>query len=46
MYAEALPWNSVIQPGASVDLGFNGTHTGANPVPPSFTLNRVPCIAG
>ncbi|WP_083502400.1 cellulose binding domain-containing protein [Sphaerimonospora mesophila] len=46
VYAEALPWNSVIQPGASVDLGFNGTHTGANPVPPSFTLNRVPCIAG
>lgn len=44
--AAALPWNSVIQPGASVDVGFNGTHTGANPVPPSFTLNDGGCVIG
>ncbi|WP_204015740.1 cellulose-binding domain-containing protein [Sphaerimonospora thailandensis] len=42
--AAAMPWNSVIQPGTSVEIGFNAAHTGANPVPPAFTLSGVSCL--
>ncbi|MFI7029627.1 cellulose binding domain-containing protein [Microbispora rosea] len=44
--AAAMPWNSVIQGGASVQIGFNGTLTGANPDPTGFTLNGGTCIRG
>ena len=37
------PWNGAIQAGGSVDIGFNGAFTGANPRPTSFTLNGVTC---
>ncbi|NJP25117.1 MULTISPECIES: cellulose binding domain-containing protein [unclassified Microbispora] len=37
-------WNATIKPGASVHIGFNGTHTGANPDPRSFTLNLRTCV--
>jgi mannan endo-1,4-beta-mannosidase len=41
--ATNMPWNSTIAPGASVGVGFNATHAGANPPPTAFTLNGVPC---
>ena len=41
--ATNLSYNAVIAPGATVDLGFNGTWTTANPPPTSFTLNARPC---
>ncbi|WP_432922265.1 cellulose binding domain-containing protein [Microbispora sp. CA-135349] len=37
-------WNSRIKPGATVQIGFNGTHGGANPDPRSFTLNLRNCV--
>jgi beta-glucosidase len=36
-------WNPSLAAGASVTFGFNGTHTGSNPRPASFTLNGLPC---
>jgi hypothetical protein len=41
--AVSLPHNSVLATNASTTIGFNGAHTGANPVPTAFTLNDVPC---
>ncbi|WP_232326091.1 cellulose binding domain-containing protein [Microbispora sp. ATCC PTA-5024] len=38
-----MPWNAVIRPGASVQIGFNGAHTGADPHPAAFTLNGTAC---
>lgn len=37
------PWNGSIAPNASVQFGFNGSHSGANPAPTGFTLNGAPC---
>ncbi|WP_169945840.1 cellulose binding domain-containing protein [Microbispora sp. H11081] len=42
--AAAMPWNSVIQGGGSVQIGFNGTLTGANPDPTGFRLNGGSCV--
>ncbi|MEU8174883.1 cellulose binding domain-containing protein [Microbispora hainanensis] len=42
--ATAMPWNSVIQGGGSLEIGFNGSHTGANPDPTGFRLNGGTCI--
>ncbi|PRX96117.1 PQQ-dependent sugar dehydrogenase [Allonocardiopsis opalescens] len=39
-------WNATIAPGQSVQLGFNGTHTGSNPAPQEFTLNGAVCATG
>ncbi|MCO5971931.1 arabinofuranosidase catalytic domain-containing protein [Actinoallomurus soli] len=36
-------YNGAIASGAGVDLGFNGTWTGSNPVPTSFALNGTTC---
>ena len=36
-------YNPVIAPGASLNPGFNGSWTGSNPPPTSFTLNGVTC---
>ncbi|WP_406067530.1 glycoside hydrolase family 9 protein [Micromonospora sp. NBC_01638] len=41
--ATNLSYNGTLAPGASIGFGFNGTHTGANPKPTSFTLNGTPC---
>ncbi|HWU05125.1 MAG TPA: cellulase family glycosylhydrolase [Streptomyces sp.] len=38
-----LDWNRTLATGASADLGFTGTFTGANPKPTAFTLNGVAC---
>lgn len=43
MTATNLDWNATIQPGASVGIGFSGSHTGTNPRPEAFTLNGNPC---
>jgi cellulase/cellobiase CelA1 len=42
--ATNVDWNRVLAPGASVTFGFNGTHTGTNPRPASFTLNGNACV--
>lgn len=36
-------WNAQLGTNATVTLGFNGTWTGTNSVPTSFTLNGVTC---
>jgi cellulose 1,4-beta-cellobiosidase len=38
-----LSWNTVIPAGQSVQIGFNGSHTGTNPRPAAFTLNGTAC---
>ena len=43
--ATSLSYNGALAPGASTGIGFNGTHTGSNPKPTSFTLNGVACTA-
>ena len=37
------PWNTTLGAGASVDVGFNGAHSGTNTEPASFTLNGAVC---
>ncbi|GAA4624090.1 cellulose-binding domain-containing protein [Cellulomonas oligotrophica] len=39
-------WNGALAPGASVDIGFNGSHTGTNVNPTAFTLNGSTCTTG
>ncbi|MFD7705411.1 cellulase family glycosylhydrolase [Streptomyces caelestis] len=41
--AAAVDWNRTLATGATVDLGFTGSFTGANPEPTAFTLNGVAC---
>jgi mannan endo-1,4-beta-mannosidase len=41
--ATNLAWNGRLAPNASTGIGVNGTHTGSNPAPASFTLNGNPC---
>ncbi|MEU8264539.1 glycoside hydrolase family 9 protein [Micromonospora sp. NPDC048999] len=41
--ATNLSYNGTLTPGASTTFGFNGTHTGTNPKPTSFTLNGTAC---
>jgi chitodextrinase len=41
--ATNLSWNRTITPGASVQIGFQGSWSGSNPAPTSFTLNNAPC---
>jgi endo-1,4-beta-xylanase len=41
--ATNLSWNGTIAPNATVGVGFNGTSTGSNPAPTSFTLNGAAC---
>lgn len=36
-------WNRGINPGGNVTIGFNGTWTGANTIPTTFTVNGVTC---
>src|SRR5690606_14925211 len=41
--ATNMPWNGTIAPGSSVEIGFNGSHTGSNPRPSTFTVNGAVC---
>jgi endoglucanase len=41
--AASLSWNGNVATGQSVDLGFIGAWSGANPVPNLFTVNGVTC---
>ncbi|SDG60721.1 mannan endo-1,4-beta-mannosidase [Lentzea fradiae] len=41
--AKNLEWNGALAPNASTGIGFNGTHSGSNPAPSSFTLNGGTC---
>ncbi|HET6532865.1 MAG TPA: glycoside hydrolase family 48 protein [Actinoplanes sp.] len=36
-------WNGNVPTGGTVNFGFNGSHTGSNPKPTSFTINGVTC---
>lgn len=38
-------FNGTIAPGASTQIGFNGTYSGSNPRPTAFTLNNTACAA-
>jgi endo-1,4-beta-xylanase len=39
-----LDWNRTLNPnGGNTSIGFNGTFTGTNPAPTSFTLNGTTC---
>ncbi|GAA2669357.1 MULTISPECIES: cellulose binding domain-containing protein [Actinosynnema] len=41
--ADNAGWNGSLPTGASASFGFNGSWTGANPVPQEFALNGVTC---
>jgi glucuronoarabinoxylan endo-1,4-beta-xylanase len=41
--ATNLSYNATLAPGASIDIGFQATHTGNTAEPTSFTLNGIPC---
>ncbi|MEU7694146.1 cellulose-binding domain-containing protein [Microbispora hainanensis] len=41
--AEAPAWGKDLTAGASITIGFNGTHTGVNPTPAQFRLNGSVC---
>ncbi|MEU6424393.1 cellulose-binding domain-containing protein [Microbispora sp. NPDC046973] len=41
--ARNVDYNAAIATGASVSIGFNGSWSGSNPTPASFTLNGVTC---
>jgi hypothetical protein len=41
--ATNMPWNGNLGTGASTSIGFNGTWTGSNPSPTTFTVNGVTC---
>ncbi|WP_188189293.1 glycoside hydrolase family 6 protein [Nonomuraea sp. SYSU D8015] len=38
-----MPYNGSLATGASITMGFNGTWTGSNPNPTSFSVNGVTC---
>ncbi|MFC6080497.1 glycoside hydrolase family 11 protein [Sphaerisporangium aureirubrum] len=44
--ARNVAYNGSLAPGANTSFGFQGTHTGNNPNPTSFTLNGSACTAG
>jgi outer membrane protein assembly factor BamB len=44
--AHNAAYNASIATNASVTFGFNGSWTGSNPAPGSFTLNGVACTGG
>lgn len=44
--ADSMSWNGHLGTGASAQIGFNGSWSGSNPVPTSFTLNGVTCNGG
>ncbi|MFJ2033384.1 glycoside hydrolase family 6 protein [Streptosporangium sp. NPDC087985] len=44
--AKNLDWNGNLATGASTNIGFNGSWSGSNPKPTSFTINGVTCGGG
>ncbi len=44
--AKNAAWNGSLAPGATADIGFNGSHTGTNTNPTAFTLNGATCTLG
>jgi hypothetical protein len=38
-----LAHNAMLATNGTVTIGFNGAHTGSNPIPNAFTLNNVAC---
>jgi mannan endo-1,4-beta-mannosidase len=44
--ATNLDWNGNLAPNASTGIGFNGTFSGTNTAPTSFTLNGSTCTTG
>ncbi|MDG4801089.1 cellulase family glycosylhydrolase [Micromonospora sp. WMMD980] len=42
----SLDYNGTLGTGASTTVGFNGSWTGSNPSPTSFTLNGTACTGG
>ncbi|MFI6128235.1 cellulose binding domain-containing protein [Micromonospora sp. NPDC051141] len=44
--ARNVSYNGTIAPSASVDIGFQATHSGNAGKPASFTLNGAPCSVG
>ncbi|MEU4571112.1 glycoside hydrolase family 6 protein [Nonomuraea sp. ATR24] len=41
--AKNMPWNGALATGASTTIGFNGTWSGTNPNPTTFTVNGTTC---
>ncbi|AEI10553.1 glycoside hydrolase family 9 protein [Cellulomonas gilvus] len=41
--ATGMSWNATLAPGASTEIGFQGTHSGTNTAPTSFTVNGATC---
>ncbi|NKY38476.1 glycoside hydrolase family 6 protein [Cellulomonas septica] len=41
--AKNAAWNTTLGANQSVDIGFNGSHSGTNNAPTAFTLNGVAC---
>ena len=41
--ATNLAWNGNLATGASTEIGFNGTYSGTNAAPTSFSLNNTTC---
>jgi cellulase/cellobiase CelA1 len=44
--ARNMPYNATIAPNASIDIGFQATHTGNTGRPAAFTLNGATCSSG
>ncbi|GEA88728.1 glycoside hydrolase family 6 protein [Cellulomonas cellasea] len=44
--ATGASWNSTLAPGQSVDIGFNGNHSGTNNAPTGFAVNGAACTNG
>ncbi|MGW0433460.1 endo-1,4-beta-xylanase [Micromonospora sp. NPDC003197] len=44
--ARNMSWNGTIAPNGSQSFGFQGTHSGTNPLPTSYALNGNPCTIG
>ncbi|ONI80781.1 glycoside hydrolase [Saccharothrix sp. ALI-22-I] len=44
--ARNVSYNASIPTGGRVEFGFNGSWTGSNPAPASFSLNGTPCTGG
>jgi cellulase/cellobiase CelA1 len=44
--ATSLSYNGAVAAGGSTSIGFNGTYTGANTAPATFTVNGTTCSRG
>ncbi|MDH2428302.1 cellulose-binding domain-containing protein [Sphaerisporangium sp. TRM90804] len=44
--ATNTPWNRIIPPGGSIQIGYAASYTGTPPVPVRISVNGVPCTMG